>query len=215
VAVIAPTILVEDVESYKAKVVQLHEFAERVQVDITDGEFATANTIDESQVWWPTEWQTDLHMMVKEPSKHIDTLIKLSPNLVIFHAEVEEDLLPTIKKLKNAGIGAGVALLKPTFPASVSKYIKAADHVMIFSGDLGHQGGKASLLQLEKVHLIKNINPDTEIGWDGGANLDNVFNMASAGVDVINVGGAIERASDPAAMYRSLVETANKHGVVY
>ena len=209
-AIISPTVLVEDAESYKQKVVQLHEFAERVQIDITDGQFAPTVTIDESQVWWPTEWQTDLHMMVKEPSKHLDTLIKLRPHLVIFHAEVEEDLLPAFKKLRDNDIKAGVALLKPTYPASVSQYIEQVDHVMIFSGDLGRQGGKASLLQLEKVHLIKNINGGVEIGWDGGANLDNVFSMASAGVDVINIGGAIE----PATMYKLLVEAANKHGVV-
>ncbi|GHU09342.1 hypothetical protein FACS189431_7250 [Alphaproteobacteria bacterium] len=213
-AIIAPTILVENPEAYKEKVVQLHEFAERVQIDITDGEFAPSNTISETQVWWPTEWQADLHMMVKEPSQHLDALIKIHPNLVIFHVEVEEDLLPTLKKLKDNDIQTGVALLRPTFPASASQYIEVVDHVMIFSGDLGHQGGKASLLQLEKVHLIKAINQEVEIGWDGGANLDNVFNIASAGVDVINVGGAIERASDPAAMYNTLLETANKHGVV-
>ncbi|MDR0591217.1 MAG: hypothetical protein LBG75_01500 [Candidatus Nomurabacteria bacterium] len=213
-AVIAPTILVESAEAYKEKVVRLHEFAERVQVDIADGEFAPVKTIDESQVWWPTEWQTDVHMMVKEPSKHIDALLKIKPSLVIFHAEVEEDLLPTIKKLQDGGIKAGIAILKPTFPANYSNYIEQVDHVMIFSGDLGHQGGHASLLQLEKVHLIRNINQAVEIGWDGGARIDNVFNIASAGVDVINIGSAIDGASDPAAVYKALVETANKRGVV-
>ncbi|MDR1032398.1 MAG: hypothetical protein LBL84_00080 [Candidatus Nomurabacteria bacterium] len=213
-AVIAPTITVTSDEAYKQKVVQLHEFAERVHIDITDDKFTPHPLVTEAQAWWPTEWQVDMHMMVKEPSKHLDAVIKIHPSLVIFHAEVEEDLAPVIKKLHNSGIKAGVALLKPTYPATASKYIETVDHVMIFSGDLGYQGGKASLLQLEKVHLVKAINGAVEIGWDGGANVDNVFSMASAGVDVINVGGAIERASDPVAMYKLLVETANKHGVV-
>ena len=85
---------------------------------------------------------------------------------------------------------------------------------MIFSGELGSYGGTASLMQLEKIRLIKTINSSVEIGWDGGVTLDNAFSLAQGGVNVLNVGGTIAQSVDPAATYRTLVSEINKQGVI-
>jgi ribulose-phosphate 3-epimerase len=152
--------------------------------------------------------------MVAHPSQYVDALIQMKPTTVIFHAEASEDLTPTIAKLKQAGIKAGVALLRPTVPSTVQNYIEIADHVLVFSGELGHYGGTASLMQLEKVRLIRSIHPEVEVGWDGGANIENAFSLVQGGVDVVNVGAAINKSSDPAATYKQLVDEINKHSVI-
>ncbi len=211
---IAPCITVETEDAYKAAVDRLHPFANRVHIDIMDGEFAPTFSIGIDKVWWPKEWQVDIHAMVARPSEYVNQLIQLKPTTIIFHAEVQEDLGPILQKIKAAGIHAGVGLLKPTVPANVAAYIKAADHVLVFCGDLGHYGGKADLMQLEKVRLIRSIRGDLEIGWDGGAAIENVFSLAQGGVNVINSGGAINNATDPAAMYNQMVTEVNKHSVI-
>lgn len=213
-AVIAPTMLCETEDDYKATVERLHPFAQRVHIDLTDGEFAPTFTVGVNQLWWPQEWIVDIHAMVAHPSQYVDALIQLHPSTVIFHAEASEDLAPSIAKLKQAGVKAGIALLKPTVPSEVSNYIEIADHVLVFSGDLGHYGGTASLMQLEKVRLVRKIHPEVEIGWDGGANAENVFSLAQGTVDVINCGGAINKAADPAAAYKQMVDEINKHSVI-
>jgi ribulose-phosphate 3-epimerase len=96
----------------------------------------------------------------------------------------------------------------------VEPLIKEADHVMIFSGDLGKFGGTASLMQIEKVRLIKRIKPNVEIGWDGGVKAENAYTLSQGGVDVLNVGGAISQAANPAEEYNRLVREINKHGVI-
>jgi ribulose-phosphate 3-epimerase len=58
---------------------------------------------------------------------------------------------------------------------------------------------------LAKVGKVKAINPNVEIGWDGGANVDNVRLLADGGIDVINVGGAIQRSEDPEEAYATLI----------
>ena len=154
-------------------------------------------------------------MMVARPSEHIDTIIKLNPNMVIFHSEVEEDLVPIFEKLKSETlIKPGVALLRSTVPQSVEPAILAAEHVLVFSGNLGEYGGKASMMQLEKIRLIKKINSNVEIGWDGGANLGNVFSLNQGGVDVINVGGALANAADPAQIYKAMSAEINRKGTI-
>jgi ribulose-phosphate 3-epimerase len=213
-SVIAPAILAETPDDYKAMVERVHPFAQRVHVDICDGEFAPSFTVGAAQVWWPQEWTVDIHAMVARPSEHLETLVSLKPHLIIFHAEVQEDLVPVLQHIKQFGIKAGVALLRPTVPSTVAPAIEAADHVMIFSGDLGKYGGTASLMQLEKVRLIRTIRQDVEIGWDGGANIENAYSLAQGGVDVLNVGGTIAKADDPQATYTALVNEINKHGVI-
>lgn len=211
---IVPAVLCETLEDYQATVARLEPFAVHAHVDITDGEFAPTFTVNVGQLYWPANWEVDLHAMVARPSEYLPALIALKPRTIIFHAEVAEDLTVVMQQVKQAGIRAGLALLRPTVPKNVAHLIELADHVMIFSGELGHYGGTASLMQLEKVRLIRSIQPSVEIGWDGGASMENVFSLSQGGIDIINTGGAINKADDAKAAYDALVAEANKHGVI-
>lgn len=211
---IVPTIMAETVDQLREATVRIQPFARRVHIDISDGEFAPTFLLNESQLFWPEGWEVDIHAMVTRPSEHLGALMQLKPSLVILHAEAQEDIVPHLQTLKQAGIKAGVGLLKTTVPATVEAAIKEADHVMIFSGDLGKFGGTASMMQLEKIRLIKRIKPNVEIGWDGGVKVENAYTLTQGNVDVLNVGGAIAKAENPAEAYNELVREINKHGVI-
>ena len=211
--VIAPCITVETDDAYKQSVERLTPFAERVHIDISDGEFAPTFLDGADQLYWPEKWSDDIHAMVARPSEHVQALVAKKPHLITFHVEVQEDLLDVINFIKQQGIKAGVALQRPTVPSSVQALIEASDHVMIFSGELGHYGGVASMMQLEKVRLIRAIRPNVEIGWDGGVAVENAFTLSQGGVDVLNSGGAIAKSDDPAGVYQRLVAEINKKGV--
>ena len=209
---IVPSILTDNKQDYRAQAEKINFFTRRVQIDVTDGVFAPAETLDITNIWWPKNWEADLHLMAAKPSEHLETILKLNPSLCILHAEASEDLLPTFAALKEQGIRTGVALLPSTYPGNVKHY--AADHVLIFAGQLGIQGSPADLMQMEKIPLVRNMKPEVEIGWDGGANMTNVRAIAHADVDVINVGSAISRAENPAEVFEQLVAEIDKNGVV-
>ncbi len=211
---IVPTILTDNKQDYRAQVERINIFTRRVQIDVTDGTFAPSQSLDITNIWWPKNWEADLHLMAANPSEYLDTILKLNPSLCVFHAEANEDLLPSFQILKDAGIRTGVALLPSTFPGNVKPYIDAADHVLIFAGHLGVQGSPADLMQMEKIPLVRNMKPELEIGWDGGANMTNIRAIAHADVDVINVGSAISQATDPAQVFQELVAEIDKNGVV-
>jgi ribulose-phosphate 3-epimerase len=211
---VVPTIMVETVDQFKEASERVAPFARRLHIDISDGEFTPTFLLTEDQLYWPSEWEVDIHAMVARPSEHIAKLIEMKPSMIIIHAEVEENLVVLLGRIKEAGIKAGLALLKTTVPATITDAIKLADHIMIFSGELGKLGGKASMMQLEKVRLIKNINPRAEIGWDGGVNVENAYTLTQGGVEVLNAGGAITNAENPAEAYQALVNETNKHGVI-
>lgn len=212
--VIAPALLAENADSYKEQAERLHGFAQRVHIDVSDGEFAPTFTVASAQIWWPQEWTVDIHAMVARPSEHLQALIALKPSMIIFHVEVKEDLVPMLQYLQKIGIKAGIALQRSTAPSTVTQLIEVADHVMIFSGELGHYGGVASLMQLEKVRLIRAIKQSVEIGWDGGVTVENAYGLSQGGVDVLNVGATIAKAADPAAAYAALTNEISKKGVL-
>lgn len=213
-SVIAPSITVETPEQFQASLERIQAFAQRVHVDVSDGEFAPVFLLPIGQLSWPPQWQVDIHAMVARPADVLQALIAKKPSLIVFHAEVTGDRLAIVNEIKQAGIKAGVALLRATVPADVAEIIRAVDHVMIFSGDLGKYGGTASLMQLEKVRLIKAINPNVEIGWDGGVTLENAYTLTQGGVDVLNTGSALANTDNPAGTYEALVKEINKHGVI-
>jgi ribulose-phosphate 3-epimerase len=214
ITTIAPTILTSSPIEYKQLVERYYPFAKRVHVDISDGTLAPNKTIDETAIWWPKGWTVDIHMITATPSVHLDNLIKLKPNLVIFHAEANEDLLPIFAKLHEAGIKVGVAIIKSVYPGNIKNILNEADYALIFSGTLGQYGGKAEPLLMEKAALIREIKPSIEIGWDGGANEENTHLITHAGVDVINVGSAIAKAPDSAAAFNKLNKLTEKEEVV-
>jgi ribulose-phosphate 3-epimerase len=213
-AVIVPTIMVETVEQFQEASERIAPFARRLHIDISDGEFAPTFLLPADQMYWPSEWEIDIHAMVARPSEQLQQLISMKPSLIIIHSEVNEDIVELLAEIKQAGIKAGLALLKPTVPATIADAIKSADHVMIFSGELGKFGGTASMMQLEKVRLVKAINPKAEIGWDGGVNIENAYTLTQGGVDVLNSGGLFANAANPAETYQTMVREINKHGVI-
>lgn len=213
-SVIAPAILAENAQQYKEQVDRITGFAERVHIDLTDGEFAPTVTVSIPELWAPEGWMIDIHAMVNKLDEYVPKLITLRPHLIIIHAEAEGDVLGALKEIKRSGIMAGLALLRPTVPQTVEELIKEAEHVLIFSGELGKFGGTASLMQLEKIRLVKLINPNVEIGWDGGVMVDNAYSLVQGGVNILNVGGTIQKATDPPAMFAKLQQEISKTGVL-
>lgn len=181
-------------------------FAQRIQIDLTDGEFAPTKSVELDRIWWDERIKVDIHLMYQRPVEYLAQLISLKPSLVIIHFEADVDHRYFADSLRQKGIKAGLALLKETPASDVEHLLKDFDHVLIFSGDLGKFGGQADLSLLDKISQIKSLNPAIEIGWDGGANQSNAAELTAGGVDVLNVGGAIQKADDPQKAYQQLLD---------
>ncbi len=205
-AVVCPAILADNVLDYNKQMEVTAKFAERVQVDLMDGVFAKHRSVDVNDVWWPHGVSVDIHLMYQDPFKYLDDLILLKPNMVIIHTETMVHHMHFAAELHKEGIKAGLAVLPETPIANIEQILHSFDHLLIFSGDLGHFGGNANLGLLKKATEAKEHHPDLEIGWDGGVNDQNAKELASGGVDVLDAGGFIQKAEDPAGAYDALVK---------
>jgi ribulose-phosphate 3-epimerase len=202
-SVVCPTVTASTVDEFQEQIA-VASFAEYIHIDLADGQYAKAS-IDIKDIWLPEGKLIDIHLMYEKPFEVLPTLIALQPSLVIVHAEAQGDLKAFSDHLKEHGIRFGVGLVQELKVDDFSALIKLADHALIFSGNLGSFGGKADIKLLQKVSQLKALNPQIEIGWDGGINLENISALARGGVDVLNVGGAIQKAPYPENAYRQLV----------
>ena len=203
-AIISPSILATDPHTFRSQLERVEPFAKRIQIDLSDGAFTPTRTIQPDAIYWPENLIVDLHLMYSQPSTVLDVAMLLKPDLVILHAESQEELGDSFAKLKNAGIKTGLAVLPATTIESVATMLSTVDHLLIFAGTLGGFSDHNYLKQLAKVTTARSINPNLEIGWDGGANDTNVKTLADGGVDVITVGGYIQHSDTPQEAYAIL-----------
>ena len=204
--VICPTITAFDTDEYKRQVDQVKGFAKRIHIDLMDGEFAPTLSPPLDQVWWPHELEADIHLMYQRPMEQLEKLIHLKPRLVVIHNEAHVHHMHFAAALHKVGIEVGLAILHDTPIEYAHQIMHSFDHVLVFSGNLGHHGGEADLGLLDKVRYLREHHPDVEIGWDGGINDRNAKQLAEAGVDVLNVGGFIQKSDDPAAAYQRIAD---------
>jgi len=209
VVVICPTITAFDPHQYREQVERLIPFAERIHIDLMDGEFAPTKSPDLDSIWLPDGLISDIHLMYQRPMDYLDKLIKLKPNLVVIHNEADVHHMDFAARLHAENIKAGLAILSDTPVEYAYQIMHSFDHVLVFSGRLGYHGGQADLELLDKVHKIRKHHPDAEIGWDGGINDKNAIQLVDAGVDVLNTGGFIQKAANPEKAYAELQKLLN------
>jgi ribulose-phosphate 3-epimerase len=204
VPVICPTVTAYDLQQYNDQLDRLLPFAGRIHIDLMDGDFAPTQSPGLADIWLPPHKTVDIHLMYRRPMEYLAQLIKLRPHMVVIHNEADIHHMHFAAELHREGIKAGLALLQDTPVEYAHQIMHSFDHILVFSGDLGHHGGHADLGLLGKVPEIQREHPEAEIGWDGGINADNARQLVEAGVDILNVGGFVQRADDPASAYAKL-----------
>lgn len=210
--VICPSILASTPKQYHEQMQKVASFAERIQIDLTDGRFAKNGTIDPADAWWPVGIKADFHLMYHEPDRAIDVILEHQPNLVIVHAEAKGNFLAIVEKFRKLDIKIGIALLPQTSIQAIEPALNRVDHVLVFSGNLGEYGGHANLDLLNKVRDLKQRRPNLEVGWDGGVTNRNISQLAFGGIDVFDVGGFLQESPDPERDYHSLKRIAEETG---
>ena len=204
-ALITPTITTADPHEYREQMELISAFSEGVHLDFADGILAPTELLPIDQAWRRDDLITHAHVMYKNPVKIVDHIIKLQADLVVLHVE-SENLKSALETLQESGTRTGIALLPETSIENLKELGVEGlyDHVLVFGGHLGFQGGDADLDQLKKVKLLKQEYPDMEISWDGGVSDKNAKQIADAGVDILNTGGFIKNAEDPRNAYDTL-----------
>jgi ribulose-phosphate 3-epimerase len=155
----------------------------------------------------------DVHLMIVEPDRYIQTFADLGADVLTVHAEACTHLHRSLQSIKAAGMKAGVALNPHTPVASLSQVIADIDLVCLMSVNPGFGGQSFIEATYEKVRelrtLIDENNADTLIEIDGGVTDQNASQLVAAGADVLVAGSYVFSASDPTATIENLSAQVN------
>lgn len=204
-AVICPTVTAFELHEYREQLERI-SFAERVHIDLMDGVFTPTTSPELSRIWLPHHQLVDIHLMYQNPMNYLEWLVKLRPHMVIVQAEAEVHHMQLAGELHKEDIKVGLAILQDTPVKNIQQIMHSFDQILVFSGHLGYHGGVTDLSLLSKVQEIKAEYPEVEIGWDGGINDDNAKQLVDGGINVLNVGGFIQKSEDPKTSYDKIVE---------
>ncbi|HSX00957.1 MAG TPA: hypothetical protein VLF67_01830 [Candidatus Saccharimonas sp.] len=196
-AVLAPTILATTPEDYAHRIENVKGLAKRLHIDVADGVFIEARTVGLSQVYDIDGVPFDLHLMMTHPESQFEAICALQPELVIVHFEADFDRESFFKQLRGVDIKVGLAISTETTIEQVADLLPTIDHLLVFTGKLGHNGGEFRGDCLEKIGQARAINSSLEIAVDGGLNQENARQAVDAGADVLDVGSFIHDADDP------------------
>ncbi len=172
--------------------------AEYVHVDVMDGMFVPNISFGPpviKHIRKATDKILDVHLMIEEPIRYIDTFKSCGSDILTVHAEACKNVHSTVMAIKNAGMRAAVALNPATPVSYLENIIDELDMVLIMSVNPGFGGQKFLDLALNKISQTRKIISErglkTDIEVDGGINFDNLSSVLSAGANVIVAGTSV------------------------
>lgn len=190
---IIPAILDKTPEDFGRHIAQLKHsssFQEGwVHIDFTDNEFVQNQTVGiNTVVRNPTSLNKEAHLMVTHPLQWIDKLKEAGFRRVTFHYESKDDILECINRIKESGMGVGIALNIDTPVEKLEPFKDKIDLVLIMSVVPGFQGQPFVPEALDKIKLLKEKNWSIGISVDGAVSDANAKQLVEAGVDQLTIG---------------------------
>ncbi len=207
--IISPSILSSNFSILKDELSKIKEAgAEWVHFDVMDNHFVPNLTFGYKFVKdfrKHSDLIFDVHLMIDEPEKSIDSYIDAGSDIITFHYEACKDVKTTLENLKEKGIRAGLSIKPHTNLDVVFPYLDLLDMILIMTVEPGFSGQSMIRKALDKIPaLIRRINGqyDIDIQIDGGVNIENIKEVTDLGANVIVMGSAFFKEKD----YKAYVE---------
>lgn len=187
--------------------------ADWVHVDIMDGVFVPNISFGQMLVKpmkAASNLPLDVHLMIVEPEKYVDSFIEAGAEVVTFHLEATNHAHRLITHIQEKGVKAGVALNPQTNVDNLDDILEGLDLVCLMSVNPGFGGQKFIYRTLHKIKTLKQKiierNLDTLIEIDGGVGLQNAEAILKAGADVLVAGSSVFKSEDPVKTIKRLKE---------
>ena len=215
---IAPSILSADFARLAGQVQTVEEAgAAQVHIDVMDGHFVpnlTMGPIVVEALRAVTTLPLDVHLMITDPGKYIDSFVDAGADHVSFHIEANGDVNELLDRLEEKGVGKGLAVNPGTPVEEIFDVLPRLDMVVIMTVHPGFGGQDflgENLAKVRKIRQEVETFPEPKklnIEVDGGVDRSTIVECREAGADVFVAGSAIFGSKDPAEATRELLRLA-------
>lgn len=190
--------------------------ADRFQIDVMDGVFVPNISFGMPLVKAMRRATTkplEAHLMIVNPDCLLDQFAQAGADLIIVHQEAALHLDRSIRRIKQLGKKAGVALNPATSPLTLEYILEQLDLVLVMTVNPGFGGQDFILYTLDKIRKVRALldarNPNCDLEVDGGIELHNIRAVYEAGANVFVAGTSVFGAPNgPEAAVASLINAA-------
>jgi ribulose-phosphate 3-epimerase len=203
--VIAPSILSADFARLGQEVSEVLEAgADWVHFDVMDNHYVPNLTIGplvcEALRNYGIEAPIDVHLMVEPVDELVPLFAKAGASLISFHPEASRHVDRTIQLIRQHGCRPGLVLNPATPLGQLHWTLDKLDMVLLMSVNPGFGGQSFIPHVLDKIRKVREMidasGREIRLEVDGGVKVDNIGEIAAAGVDTFVAGSAIFGAAD-------------------
>ncbi|MCH7600019.1 MAG: ribulose-phosphate 3-epimerase [Myxococcales bacterium] len=156
----------------------------------------------------------DVHLMVKPVDRIIADFANAGASYITFHPEASEHVDRSLQLVQDLGCKAGLVFNPATSLESLRYAIDKLDMVLLMSVNPGFGGQSFIPYVLDKAREARRIIDESgrniRLEIDGGVKVENIREIAEAGVDTFVAGSAIFGSDDYRATITSMREELAK-----
>ena len=200
---ISPSILSADFANLERDLNRIRS-ADSAHIDVMDNHFVPNLTIGlpvVKRIQEVSPIPLDVHLMISNVDIEAPKYAELGVDSITFHLEASENPVRTIRRLREMGTKAAIAL-KPDTPVAISfPFLEELDMILIMTVEPGFGGQKLLDSTLSKISLaaekIASSGLPVVLQVDGGVTLENIGKLASLGANCAVAGSAVYGAGEP------------------
>ena len=205
--IIAPSLLAADFSRIQEETQRaINSGGDWIHLDVMDGHFvdnisfgpAIIKAIDDVN-----DAFLDVHLMISRPDHYLDRFLDAGSDMITVHIEAEHDVSTTLKRIKDAGRQAGIALNPATPMSEVEPYLDQIDMLLCMTVVPGFGGQSFMQEVMPKVEQAAAWRSERGLAYhiqvDGGIDQETAPSAIQAGANVLVAGSSTFKAADMAA----------------
>ncbi|HEX2730367.1 MAG TPA: ribulose-phosphate 3-epimerase [Polyangiaceae bacterium] len=214
---IAPSVLSADLTRLGDEVRLVEQAgADWIHVDVMDGSFVPNITFGPAVVGAlrrVTKLPLDVHLMIREPERHIEAFVAAGANYVCVHVEACTHLQRTLARIRELGAKAGAVMNPSTHESTLDYVMEDLDLILVMSVNPGFGGQSFIPSQLRKLESLaarigqRGLGIQLEV--DGGISPRTARQVTDAGATVLVAGTAVFGEPDRKAAIAALRAAAH------